>query len=85
MHILGMTSPATPLARWMADNGKDDAAVATAAGNVSRSQVNRLKNGASKPSWASAAALERLTGIPAGELFTRIDGADSPNSQGAAA
>jgi transcriptional regulator with XRE-family HTH domain len=67
----------------MADNGKDDAAVA-AATEVSRSQVNRLKNGASKPSWASAAALERLTGIPAGELFAPLDGPDSVESQAAA-
>ena len=78
-----MANPATPLARWMDENGKDDAAVAAEAGCVSRSQVNRLKNGASKPSWASAAALERLTGIPAGELFTPLE--RDAEAQGAAA
>lgn len=57
----------------MAQHDKDDAAVAAAVDNVvSRSQVNRLKNGASRPSWKSATALERLTGIPASELFTRL-------------
>jgi transcriptional regulator with XRE-family HTH domain len=61
----------THLKKWMADNGKDDAAVAAEIRVVSRSQVNRLKNGRSKPSFDTAVALEQLTGIPAGELFRR--------------
>lgn len=65
MHILSMTT----LKRWMEENGKTDADVAAAVGVVSRSQVNRLKNGESKPSFDSASALEQLTGIPAGKLF----------------
>lgn len=68
-------APNTPLEKWMLENGKDDAAVAEAAGVVSRSQVNRLKRGKSAPSFKSAAALERLTGIPAGELFQRTGAA----------
>jgi transcriptional regulator with XRE-family HTH domain len=59
----------TALKKWMEANGKTDADVAEAVRVVSRSQVNRLKNGGSKPSYDSATALERLTGIPAGELF----------------
>jgi len=60
----------TTLKAWMETTGRDDAAVAAAVDvKISRSQVNRLKNGVSKPSWKTAAALERLTGIPAGELF----------------
>lgn len=70
MHIVRMTR----LKQWMEANGKDDAAVAEAVGVVSRSQVNRLKNGQSKPSFDSASALERLTGIPAGELFQAAQG-----------
>jgi transcriptional regulator with XRE-family HTH domain len=59
----------TALKKWMAANKLDDAKVAAEIRIVSRSQVNRLKNGRSKPSFDTAAALERLTGIPAGELF----------------
>lgn len=62
-------APKTALEKWMRETGRDDTAVAEASGIVSRSQVNRLKRGKSKPSFDSAAALERLTGIPAGELF----------------
>lgn len=61
-------APNTALEKWMRENGREDADVAQAV-SVSRSQVNRLKRGKSAPSFASAAALEQLTGIPAGELF----------------
>lgn len=62
----------TPLEKWMRETGRDDAAVAEATGVVSRSQVNRLKRAMSKPSFKSATALEKLTGIPAGELFREL-------------
>ena len=88
MHIRAMTSHPTPLAKWMIDNGQNDASMAAAVtgagGKVTRSQINRLRNGTSKPSWASAAALERLTGIPAGELFATAADNASPDQQAAA-
>lgn len=63
-------APKTTLEKWMREHGKDDATVAAAV-EISRTQVNRLKRGESKPSYDSASALERLTGIPAGELFSQ--------------
>lgn len=68
----------TALKKWMDANGKSDLEVAEAVGVVSRSQVNRLKNGASQPSFKAAAALEKLTKIPAGKLF------QTPPEKGAA-
>lgn len=62
-------APKTTLDRWMRETGRDDAAVALATGVVSRSQVNRLKRGKSNPSFGTATALEKLTGIPVGMLF----------------
>lgn len=74
MHIPAMTA----LKQWMEENRKTDADVAAAVGSVSRSQVNRLKNGVSKPSFDSAAALEELTGIPAGQLFRAANEGGAP-------
>jgi transcriptional regulator with XRE-family HTH domain len=69
-------APKTQLARWMAENDKTDEAVAADL-NITRSQVNRLRNAVSKPSFDTAAALERLTGIPAGQLFHAAAPADA--------
>lgn len=73
-----MDDAKTQLAQWMRDNKKGDQDVADALGNVTRSQVNRLKNGASQPSYPTAVALEALTGIPASRLF------DEPEERAAA-
>jgi transcriptional regulator with XRE-family HTH domain len=70
VHIAGMEARKTPLATWMADNGKTDQAVAAAL-NITRSQVNRVRNGVSNPSIATATALSLLTGIPIQNLFQR--------------
>lgn len=62
--------PKTPLDRWMSDNGKTDEAVAAEL-TITRSQVNRVRNGVSNPSIATATALSRLTGIPIEQLFQK--------------
>ena len=66
-------APKTRLDRWMRETGRNDARVAEeispAVNKISRSQINRLRNGAAQPSWPVAMALEELTGIPAGDLL----------------
>lgn len=58
--------PMTPLATWMETAGLRDEQVAERlAGKLSRTQVCRIRLGASRPSTESAEALEGLTGIPA--------------------
>lgn len=54
---------ANKLAQWMRAHGKRDQQVADAVG-CSRVQINRLRNGITKPSVELALALEKLTGIP---------------------
>lgn len=83
MHIAEMDeAPKTPLDRWMREHDRDDAAVAAELGTVSRSQVNRLRNGTSRPSLVTAKALEALTGVPAIEL---LEGPHDPSHGSAAA
>lgn len=60
----------------MLDNERDDDAVAAAlspARRISRSQVNRLRRGKSKPPLETAEALEKITGIP---VLVLMKGAD---------
>lgn len=77
VHIWDMNT----LDTWMKANERDDASVARALGNVSRSQVNRLRNGKSRPSWQTAVALEALTGLPAAKFMEPA----APAEQGRAA
>lgn len=65
----------------MKANERDDDSLASAL-SVTRSQVNRLRRGVSKPSLQTAEDLERITGISA---LVLLKGADAPEPQGAAA
>lgn len=54
------------LSEWMEANHLNDAELARRLGGVvSRSQINRIRNGESTPSVETAKALERVTNIPA--------------------
>lgn len=64
MHLMAMTA----LSKWMGDQKIGDAELARRLGR-SRSQVTRLRNGSSRPSPETAAALEGVTGIPAWEFI----------------
>jgi transcriptional regulator with XRE-family HTH domain len=72
------TAPKTPLDGWMTANGKTDEMLAADL-TITRSQVNRLRNGVSNPSISTAAALSRLTGLSIEQLIMR------PREEGAAA
>lgn len=63
----------TPLAEWMRQQGRSDAEVAADVGQISRSQVSRIRRGTSRPSWRVAKALEQTTGIPADALMGAAD------------
>jgi len=63
------------LKEWMAAKGLNDAELARRLdGRLSRSQVNRIRNGKSRPTPDAARILERETGIPA-ERFVMGDAA----------
>lgn len=75
MHIRPMEQPKTTLAKWMNDTGRTDQEIAAAISErtgkpFGRAQVNRLRNGASDPSFKTAQALEAITSIPAMALFS---------------
>lgn len=75
MHICAMEpAPKTPLDRWMREKGRTDESLASEL-NITRSQLNRIRNGVSDPSPKTAAALHGLTEIPFAELFQRSAGA----------
>lgn len=58
-HELG-----TALGRWMKANERDDDSLASAL-SITRTQVNRIRRGISRPSLKTAEALEGITGISA--------------------
>lgn len=71
MHIPHMADePKTPLDRWMRLNERTDESLAAEL-KITRSQVNRVRNGMSDPSAATARALSKLTGIPFADLFQK--------------
>ena len=57
------------LREWMKSKGVNDAALAAQLGGaLSRSQINRIRQGKSRPSPNNARELERVTGIPAAKF-----------------
>jgi transcriptional regulator with XRE-family HTH domain len=86
VHIRRMEQPEIPCTKlgvWMRDNQKDDAAVAIAIGEVSRSQISRIRRGLSRPSLDLADKLSELTGVPALDLMRKVE--VTAAAQGAAA
>ena len=62
MHIRSMKK----LRDWMREHELNDAGLAAKLDcRLSRSQVNRIRRGESRPSIDAARELERVTGIPA--------------------
>lgn len=72
--------PTTALGRWMKANERDDDSLAQAL-SITRSQVNRLRRGVSKPSLDTAEALAGITGISA---LVLLRGGDAPSQDVAA-
>lgn len=60
----------------MSQNGKTDESVAAEL-MITRSQVNRVRNGVSNPSISTAAALSRMTGLPMEQLFRKAVSQDA--------
>jgi transcriptional regulator with XRE-family HTH domain len=57
--------PMTQLAQWMSKRGIGDSALADkAGGEISRSQISRIRRGISGTSRETAKRLEKITGIP---------------------
>lgn len=56
------------LAKWMEDHGLTDAELAARVEGLSRSQINRIRRGESKPRPDKARLLEAVTGIPAADF-----------------
>lgn len=56
------------LREWMEARGETDATLAGRVG-VTRSQINRIKHGASRPGIDTAIALEAITRIPMDRLL----------------
>lgn len=64
MHAVTMK-----LRDWMRQNSINDAALSQRlGGKISRSQVNRIRQGKSRPSVEVARELERVTAIPAAQF-----------------
>lgn len=56
------------LQEWMTDNDLTDEALARRVEGLSRSQINRIRNGKSIPTPETARKLEAVTGIPAAKF-----------------
>lgn len=65
----------------MEREGLNDAAVAAKVEGLSRSQINRIRRGASRPTPDTARKLEALTGISAGAFVLGEAGASNDSAQ----